>query len=95
VRVHPAVAYTVSRLLLFGAAMAVLYLIGARGLLLVALAALASGLVSFVLLSRQRDAMSAAVADRIRRTRERMDALAAAEDVDEETRPRRESRDRE
>jgi hypothetical protein len=86
-RVHPAIAYTVSRLLLFGATLGVLYLIGARGLLLIALAALASGLVSFVLLSRQRDAMSAVVAERIRRTKERMDALAASEDVDDESPP--------
>jgi Mn2+/Fe2+ NRAMP family transporter len=84
VRAHPAIAYTLSRLLLFGAATAVLYLFGARGLLLVALAALASGLTSFVLLSRQRDAMSAAVSERLRRTRERMDAFAAAEDVDDD-----------
>jgi Protein of unknown function (DUF4229) len=84
VKAHPAVAYTLSRIALFVVALWVLYLLGARGLLLVALAALASGLISYVVLSRQRDAMSAAVSDRVRRMRERMDASAAAEDVDED-----------
>jgi hypothetical protein len=88
VKAHPAVAYTLSRIALFIVALWVLYLVGARGLLLVALAALASGLISYVVLSRQRDAMSAAVSDRVRRMRERMDASAAAEDVDEDL-PRR------
>ena len=81
-KAHPAVAYTLSRITLFVVALCVLYLLGARGLLLVALAALASGLISFVVLSRQRDAMSGAVSDRVCRMRERMDASAAAEDVD-------------
>jgi Protein of unknown function (DUF4229) len=84
VKAHPAVAYTLSRIVLFVVALWVLYLLGARGLLLVALAALASGLISFVVLSRQRDAMSAAVSDRVRRLKERMDASTAAEDVDED-----------
>jgi hypothetical protein len=84
VKAHPAVAYTLSRIVLFVVALWVLYLLGARGLLLVALAALASGLISFVVLSRQRDAMSAAVSDRVRRMKERMDASTAAEDVDED-----------
>lgn len=84
VRAHPAVAYTLSRVVLFVVALWVLYLLGARGLLLIALAVLVSGLLSYVLLSRQRDAMSAAVSDRVRRMRERIDASAAAEDVDED-----------
>jgi hypothetical protein len=83
VRLHPAIAYSVSRILLFVVALWLLYLFGARGLLLIALAALASGLISFVLLSRQRDAMSAAVSERLRRVKERIDASAAAEDIDD------------
>lgn len=85
-RWHPAIAYSVSRILLFVAALWLLYLFGARGLLLIALAALASGLISYVLLSRQRDAMSAVVSDRLRRTKERIDASAAAEDIDDDPR---------
>lgn len=42
----------------------VLYGVGARGLLLLALAFVVSGIASFVLLSRQRDVMSRALAGR-------------------------------
>lgn len=83
-KAHPAVAYSLSRITLFVVALWVLYFLGARGLLLIALAALASGLISYVVLSRQRDAMSAAVSARVRRMQERIDASAAAEDVDDE-----------
>ena len=54
-------AYTTARLLLFVAATGLLYLAGARGLLLLGLALLVSGIASYVLLSRQRDAMSGAL----------------------------------
>lgn len=82
--------YTLSRLALFAATFAVLYLLGARGLLAIALSVLISGLISFVLLSRQRDAVSGSVSGAIRRTRERtaefsarLDEGAAAEDDEE------------
>ena len=42
-----------------------LYLAGARGLLLLALAFVVSGIASFVLLSRQRDIMSGALLARL------------------------------
>jgi Mn2+/Fe2+ NRAMP family transporter len=77
-----ALAYTSARILLFVAAMGVLYALGARGLLLVALALLVSGIVSFIVLSRQRDAMSAAFTGRIHGFRSRLDAGARAEDDD-------------
>lgn len=75
-------AYTTARILLFVAATGLLYLAGARGLLLLALALLVSGLISFVVLSRQRDAMSGALVNRLRRARQRIDEGAAAEDDD-------------
>jgi Mn2+/Fe2+ NRAMP family transporter len=75
-------AYTSARILLFIVATIVLYLVGARGLLLLGLALLLSGVISFVLLSRQRDAMSAAFTGRIRGFRSRLDAGARAEDDD-------------
>lgn len=53
--------YTIARLALLAAAGAAMYLAGARGLLLVALAFLISGLFSYVLLSKQRDALAAAL----------------------------------
>ncbi len=77
-----ALAYTVARVLLLLAALGGFYLVGARGLLLLALAAVVSGLISFVLLSRQRDAMSGALFSRARTFRERIDAGARAEDQD-------------
>ena len=84
-----AFTYTSARILLFVAALALLYLVGARGLLLVALALLASGIISFVVLSRQRDAMSSSLSSRLRgvRTRvgelgSRIDEGAKAEDDD-------------
>jgi hypothetical protein len=59
-----ALAYTSARILLLVVSVVVLYLIGARGLLLLALAFGVSALASYVLLSTQRDSMSAAVARR-------------------------------
>ncbi|MEY9215102.1 DUF4229 domain-containing protein [Thermobifida halotolerans] len=83
------IAYTAARLLLFAIAFGVVYLLGARGLLAAVLALLISGLVSFVLLSRQRDAMSASLVrgmGRLRGMGERLDAGAAKEDHLQQTR---------
>jgi Mn2+/Fe2+ NRAMP family transporter len=80
-----AIAYTSARILLFVAAAGLLYLVGARGLLLLGLALLVSGIASYVLLSRQRDAMSGAIAARLqglRGLRSRFDAGTRAEDDD-------------
>jgi Protein of unknown function (DUF4229) len=73
-------AYTSARILLFVAATGLLYLAGARGILLLALGLVASGVVSYMLLSRQRDAMAGALARRFRVLRSRLDAGAKAED---------------
>jgi Mn2+/Fe2+ NRAMP family transporter len=85
----PVLAYSAARLGLFLAALALLYLAGARGLLLVALALLVSGIISFVVLSRQRDAMSTSLSARLRGMRaragefgSRIDEGAKAEDED-------------
>lgn len=77
---RPTIAYTSARILLFVAALGLLYLVGARGPLLLALALVISGVVSFVVLSRQRDMMSGAIVSRIRNVRERLDDGARAED---------------
>jgi Protein of unknown function (DUF4229) len=83
-------AYTTARLLLFIAATGLLYLAGARGLLLLGLALLVSGIASYVILSRQRDRMSGALSarlagarGRIDEFRGRLDAGSRAEDDDE------------
>ena len=69
--------YTSARLVLFLVALVLLYLAGARGLLLAALALLVSGVVSFVLLSRQRDVMSGALTSRLRGVRGRVGGYRA------------------
>lgn len=74
------IAYNAARLGLFVAVAGVMYLLGARGLLLLAAAVVVSGLISFVLLSRQRDAMSEAITTRLGRARERMARAQARED---------------
>ena len=65
-------AYTSARILLLVGSIILLYLVGARGLLLLALACVVSGIASFVLLSRQRDVMSGALMARIRTGQRRM-----------------------
>ncbi len=64
-------AYTSARILLLIVSLIVLYLAGARGLLLLALAFVVSGIASFVLLSRQRDRMSGALTARLKNGRSR------------------------
>ncbi|MQA84903.1 MAG: DUF4229 domain-containing protein [Streptosporangiales bacterium] len=76
----PILRYTAARVVLFGAAVGVLYLLGARGLLLFGLAIIVSGLVSFIALSRQRDVMSSALVGRYRDFKRRLDEGAARED---------------
>ena len=82
-------AYTSARILLLVVSIIPLYLVGARGLLLLALACLVSGIASFVLLSRQRDRMSGALMARVRNGqrraagfRARIEDGARAEDED-------------
>ena len=64
-------AYTAARILLLVVSIILLYLVGARGLLLLALACVVSGIASFVLLSRQRDVMSGALMTRLKNRRPR------------------------
>ncbi|GAB2819884.1 hypothetical protein GCM10022221_17210 [Actinocorallia aurea] len=61
------IAYTASRVLLFAATAAILLLIGVNGLLNLALAVLISGIVSYVVLSKQRDAVSTVMVERTQR----------------------------
>jgi Protein of unknown function (DUF4229) len=75
-------AYSLARILLFVAALGLLYLAGARGLLLAGLALVISGIISFVVLSRLRDAMSGAITSRIGRFRAQLDEGSRAEDDD-------------
>lgn len=84
--------YNAARLGLFIVALGILDLVGARGLLLFALALVISGIASYVLLSGLRDRLSQSVADRVNRAgakaadfKQRLDEGARAEDVDEDS----------
>jgi hypothetical protein len=80
---HAFLRYTTLRLALFLAALALLWLVRIRGgVLLVALALVLSGLVSFVLLARQRDAMSVQLHAAQQRRRARSLARVSREDAD-------------
>jgi TctA family transporter len=70
-------AYTSARILLLVISAILLYVAGARGWLLLALAFLVSGIASFVLLSRQRDVMSGALLARMRNGRDRAAGFGA------------------
>ncbi len=76
------IAYTAARILLFAVAAGLLYLVGAKGLLLLGLALVISGAASYILLSRQRDAMSGALMNRLKTVRSRIDSGSRAEDDD-------------
>ncbi len=84
-------AYTSARIVLLVVSLFLLYLAGARGLLLLALAFVVSGIASFVLLSRQRDTMSGALLARMKNGRDRAASFrtrledgARAEDDDDD-----------
>ncbi|MDQ6650821.1 MAG: DUF4229 domain-containing protein [Actinomycetota bacterium] len=73
------VGYSVARVLVFLLVGVVLSLVGLHGLLLVAVALVVSGVLSYVVLRPQRDAMSRFVADRVQRRR---DGRAARDEED-------------
>jgi hypothetical protein len=82
-------AYTSARILLLVISVVLLYLVGARGILLLALAFVISALASYVLLSRQREVLAGALNRRLGRVtakatefRERLEDGAAAEDAE-------------
>lgn len=75
-------SYTVLRLGLFVVVFLLLYLAGARNVLLLAGAILISGIVSYFALNAQRSAMSGAISRRLGDFRSRLDAGTSAEDQD-------------
>jgi len=64
-RLSPFVVYTTARLVLFLVTATVLALLGMQGIGLLLVALVVSGLLSYVLLSRMRDAVSVAVTQRV------------------------------
>lgn len=74
--------YSTQRLLLLLAALGVFYLAGLRGIVLWMVALVASGVASYFLLSKQRDAMSVGVERALSRVNDRIDAATRKEDID-------------
>ncbi len=74
--------YTVLRFGLFIVVFGLLYLAGARSLLLLGLSILISGIISYFALNRQRAAMSGAISKRVTDFHGRLDAGTRAEDDD-------------
>jgi hypothetical protein len=82
---HPFVVYTTLRFGLLVVAGAVCYLLGARGIVLILGAFIASAIVSFIVLAPQRDAVGQHTGSYFRRLNDRIEASKSAEDelVDE------------
>ncbi len=74
--------YTVLRLGLFALAFVLLLWAGLRGLVLLGLAALISGVISYFLLTPQRAAMSGVISKRLADFRHGLDGGTRAEDQD-------------
>ncbi len=74
--------YSVLRIGLFAVAFLVLYMAGARSLLLLGGAILISGVISYFVLSRQRIAMSEGISRKVTGFRRDLDAGTRAEDHD-------------
>lgn len=78
----PVVTYSLIRLALFGAALGLLLLVGARGWLVPLVAAVIAFALAYLVFARQRDAAGAWMAERAAR-RERQSRLAQAVAQDE------------
>lgn len=74
--------YTVLRFGLFAVVLLLLYLAGARSLLLLGGAILISGVISYFVLTAQRTAMAGSIGRRVSNFRARLDAGTRAEDKD-------------
>jgi hypothetical protein len=75
-------SYTLLRVLIFLAVAVVLALAGVHGIMLLAVALGISAILSFVVLSRLRDRMSASLTRRVDRFHTRLDEGTRAEDAD-------------
>ncbi len=74
--------YTVLRLTMFIVVFGLLYVAGARSILLLGLAILISGVISYFALNSQRAAMSGVISRRVTGFRDRLEAGTRAEDDD-------------
>jgi UPF0716 family protein affecting phage T7 exclusion len=84
-------AYTSARILMFGCAVILLYVAGARGVLLLGLGLVISALASYILLNKQRTIIAEKLngkigkaGSRVTELRERIEEGARAEDTEDE-----------
>lgn len=82
VTIPPVLVYSVSRVALFAATFLILLALlrDVSPLLVLLIAAVVSGVASYFLLARQRQAMAGVVAARVSKVQKRIDRAAAAED---------------
>jgi len=78
----PTLIYTLSRLGLLGLCLALGYLASLRGVILLVAAFLGSGLLSFVLLNKQRTAMGEKIGGALNAVSDKLEANTRKEDVD-------------
>ena len=77
---HAGLWYTGARIVLLAVVAGILYLVGARGFLLLLLAFLISGLISFVVLAKWREALSVRLAERFTKINDKIEKSKTAED---------------
>jgi hypothetical protein len=78
----PTLIYTLSRLGLLGICLGLGYLASLRGIILLVAAFLGSGLLSFVLLTKQRSAMGNKIGEALSTVNNRIEASSRKEDID-------------
>jgi hypothetical protein len=80
--VIPVLTYTFARIALLAVVYGIGYLAGLRDLTLLVMAFLGSGVLSLVVLNRQRDAVGGRIAGFVARINDRIEANTRKEDVD-------------
>lgn len=78
---HPVLRYSLARLAILAVVAAALYLVGARGLLLLVFAFLISGFIAMVALKGTREGAAYGITSAIRSANAKIDAGSAAEDA--------------
>jgi hypothetical protein len=83
--------YTSARILMFGVAVIVLYMVGARGILLLAVALFVSAIASYILLNKQRMLIAdklngnlGKAGSKVTELRDRLEVGASVEDEEDE-----------
>jgi len=81
---HPVLIYTVLRVAVLAVVGGILWLLGLRGVYLILLAFLISGVISAVALSRRREGAAYGITSVVRSANARIDASSRAEDMNDD-----------